>query len=1535
MKVITTAAQTAAAARLAVKSLVIIKIDWPSGTVYYADRDYTFGANTCLGRIVELGSIDSQQKATNFAGLTSVSVTLDDSDSSIKSKVNTDLIEGTPVTVYYHFDSLTTTDAVVMLTGKIQGDVQWSEGERKLSFTADSDSYSNTLISFAPQLTDVAGMSSNAIGRTWPLCFGKPIKVPAVELFRLAQSTIAVSVGSIPSYVLTLEDGSDFAQNTSIQIDVYQATGNFTRCTGVMVGNVFTLSAYNVSVATNITWAARVAGADFTNASVAWITTDTNLVGCYVKCATSFGDTVNYCYKQEGRKCFFWREWRKANVATNILMPGSGCTQIDDARGSPAVVWGVTFEWSRSLDGITWTVAGTTIPDSAPLINGQVVQQVGSTNTYICALRLPETTTPTLLSVYAHRTYRNEKILAQVPSSYFTSNMNQVIGGKNVVAITMTQRLSKRNGENWEDDIYVTLNSSLSQNPATIIDLIIKNYTSLTSDSASLATVVSQLTSWPANFAILDATNVTSVIQSIAYQSRIGLSISANKVYYRYLSILETQNYVITESNIGYQSLNLSFTPTTELVTEYTCIWRKDYVSEEEEYIYKNNNVLFGVKKDEFNFFIYNDLQLVKLSANFWGYRLSNSWRKLRCIVLLPTLGIEVLDTIHNALVDLPTILRGVVDEASFDTAEREISISETLASKSGSLVQDTSFFTGDPAFPVTSTVTIIDPTTGLSLIDYVVPVDPSTSGPNNQDPESYKFIVSCDETVIQRGVAVTVTIQLYNDNNYLVGTSCVATLSVSSSDSADVISVSSVNLTAGVGTASVIVSGGTGIDSLYFTATKGDILGQSPEIKVQDEGTINWITVPLGVQRGENFSVLLQGGAVSASYTLSLTQTDTDILKQGAAALTTITTDASGNYSASDWHFENGLYAINSVKIVLTRAGNTFPSPQLIILSKDPAIGIVYKAAVAAHVVGDVVQPDGSGGWQDGVSATDGRTYGVVGYTDTSFKYIVVRGMVCLGGLTNHTNYYIGATAKLLVNVAGSFVLRSYQGGLCWIGGSSAIASIDDIGDVVITTAAANQVLVYTGTNWVNKSIASADGIAITYPSNVPTFGLTSGGVALIKLAVIDPYSVVCNAGATSLSPYFVTAANEYKVFMRRDSVLDFRFISEDSLEAKAVTYAKIQDTVATSVLGRASASLGVVAPILATADGHVLQRVSGALVFASIATAILPTSGATAGTYGSNTWVAPIITVNDRGLITSVSNTTWTTATDTSTSANTLGFASGVLTLFVGNKVFNANKLMDTGISATAPTGVFDLLSFNGTTWAPKTAGTAANQVLYTTASGPSATTTPSGNYALLTFDGSVWKPEIVGTAANQLLKTKTTSGHDTVAAPVTTGHFLKWDGTDIVWAAGGIPANPADTGYTLIPGTGAAAPVWSRLVELGTGSLTATSTVGSLIVDTSVDGDCFKITTAGLRSFDRSQSTTIPQVSIERSGTDARLYIYDLLTNTGAPTVRIDTSDLTAAYKTYFNGTLTGNIRLREIDVVVAGVAKKMMLLCSLPY
>ncbi|GAF97367.1 unnamed protein product, partial [marine sediment metagenome] len=290
------------------------------------------------------------------------------------------------------------------------------------------------------------------------------------------------------------------------------------------------------------------------DARVIWIQDDdTRLVGqhCTVEYYRSSERhfLVNYCIAQYGNKCYFKKPWQIiiSSASPGVGIEGSyeGLNVLLSSISSPLLEtagivrkdWEDTY-WSPV--GGLWEPGGPnnkSVPTLEPfpawqrfgnikgywvVKPGTFVRQItGYNDLYIINL-LPSTE---ILEVYAWRSYRGEDIFVPIPSRYYTKYLNYSITGKNVTAIEFNQSLLAYRGENWKEDIYVSLRSSQGPNPVNVINWLIQSYSNLETDPESFELVRQALIKFWANFTVFDQPNVLSLCEEIAKQSRCAILI--------------------------------------------------------------------------------------------------------------------------------------------------------------------------------------------------------------------------------------------------------------------------------------------------------------------------------------------------------------------------------------------------------------------------------------------------------------------------------------------------------------------------------------------------------------------------------------------------------------------------------------------------------------------------------------------------------------------------------------------------------------------------------------------------------------------------------------------------------------------------------------------------------------------------------------------------------------------------------------------------------------------------------------------------
>ena len=100
--------------------------------------------------------------------------------------------------------------------------------------------------------------------------------------------------------------------------------------------------------------------------------------------------------------------------------------------------------------------------------------------------------------------------LVDVPASFYTVT-TATYGTITATQIELTKPLSHVLNEGWQDQIYVTFQSTVGPNVADILEYIVEQYTDLTCDPATFAHVKTKLEPFPANFPINDRKNVVKI----------------------------------------------------------------------------------------------------------------------------------------------------------------------------------------------------------------------------------------------------------------------------------------------------------------------------------------------------------------------------------------------------------------------------------------------------------------------------------------------------------------------------------------------------------------------------------------------------------------------------------------------------------------------------------------------------------------------------------------------------------------------------------------------------------------------------------------------------------------------------------------------------------------------------------------------------------------------------------------------------------------------------------------------------------------
>lgn len=932
MKTLTTPTTTYKNTKLGTEPNLILQINWSGGTAYYGYKTFSLGGWSISGKILDFSSVSSQSKQDISAEVSSATVVLDDSDGSLKTKVNREVLEGRTCIVYHHYDGLSQTDLIPILRGRIAGDVIWSEGTRQLSFSIESN-VENNPIGYAPEAGDFADLDPKAIGVVWPFCFGTPLKVPAVRVKYRATGKLVSGINqNFTSF--EVEGGEDFPQSTNLY--VYIGSIKFY---GSFNGNTFTVITANLPYHTNLDLANRpLNDPHYNDASVLWLAVENqvNLKGlyCLVNHPTH-GYMVNFCMEQEGRKCYFSKPWRPSGTLLEVILNSSH--DIDETAPVPRFSWPAYYTWEyiaqwyntlMSYEHQTVTTMSTTLGGFFNIRAGASVNQIVGYNTTFVANLIPSIE---ILEVFGYRNFNGERIFAPIPKSYYITNLNNTLGAQNPTTLEFEIPLEDRIGEDWEGNVYVSLRSSKGPNAANVIKYLIQKYTSLSINTASFNSVATKLERYPANFSVFDRPNVLDICEDIAWQSRCALYIVNNTVYIIYLSESRTASSEVNESNTLVKTMRLSFTPTEDIYTRINVKYNYDYSDNgEREWIYSKNISTYGLREVDKDFFIYSHKSLVQLSAAFWGYRYANSWRRIATDSPLSLIQVEHFDCAGFDIAEFSTnTIRGVVDLVNHNPVDNVITLTAELASTASKVDgsyqpnEDTNYFTGDPSYVIgPSNPMPVDPGAGREEVDYEVP----SSGQTNSDPNSdtggtggggdkqYYLVFTTEPDEVQRSVNFSLAIEVRDIFGIKVSKNLTATLQLNSSDGSDTLNTTNISIVNGSwnGTALQITGGSgddTGTISVAGSGYTGDTTEEFDIIAVRVDSLV-WSGTPASVTRNSTIAdFTLSGGLVGEVVNIKLNSTDAadKLYTSAGVVISQITLGAGGNYTFSGTYIAGG----------------------------------------------------------------------------------------------------------------------------------------------------------------------------------------------------------------------------------------------------------------------------------------------------------------------------------------------------------------------------------------------------------------------------------------------------------------------------------------------------------------------------------------------------------------------------------------------------------------------------------------------------
>jgi len=715
MRSISVAGLTQLAQRHGNEPITIVEIDWVVGkTTAYADRTVA----SVPGRIIEVGELDDVVNVSGNSDSQELSLTLDDTDGTIKAILDTHDVHKRDARVYQYFTGLSLSDKFLLFSGKLSSPIVWNERDRTVKVTLLSQ-LEDREIGFSAEEGQFQYLPAEMVSKPWPIIFGTVINNPCLPVTTAISGTTLTPVGilagdqqmlSLPTSVWTDVDfhisvirgneelkhlkkviscfsGIDDRKAAQYQqqydslyeqlcdavidyngrqectrlrrqkkIDEANANGTGDNPIKILGGEDFPQGRTVTIAIEGGLFTGTFSGTDFHVAASENAELTAKAQGAYnakIKdkdvCSLENTDLRNYWYWETPVPC-----------GTGDF--GNECVVTD-------TVWLFTH------------VNEDAIMDRQPVIQQFWVEPGASATlcanerkTYIASI-----TPGTVLAVRAYKQVSSGSTrLVDVPTDLYTVT-TATYGTIAAVQIELQKPLSHILDEGWQDDLYVTFQSSVGPNIADIVAYIVSQYTDLTCDTESFAHVRTKLTPFPASFPINDRKNVVQALQEIAFQARCAIWFSEGTVYLRYLPEEPTPVDTITESDVDAETgVEVELTPTETLVTKMVVNWHLRCATDDRPYTVtlRHNLKKYGTHEQTYDFYIFNQPDIIYKMATFWLIRKSNTWKRIKFTTPLHKLNLETFDAVTLDF-DQPYVANGpitaIVESARYNSATNAI----------------------------------------------------------------------------------------------------------------------------------------------------------------------------------------------------------------------------------------------------------------------------------------------------------------------------------------------------------------------------------------------------------------------------------------------------------------------------------------------------------------------------------------------------------------------------------------------------------------------------------------------------------------------------------------------------------------------------------------------------------------------------------------------------------------------------------------------------------------------------------------------
>lgn len=683
------------ATNLGTEPVIVIEIQWVAGGPRTAYGDKTVPG--VKGTIHEISGLDDVVQVSGGSQSQQISITLSDTSGELKGILDSIDPHKKKCWVYQWFDGMALSEKFLIFQGVLNSPIEWDEGARTFKFDVVSK-IEDVEVGFSIEEGDFPNPPETLIGKPWPLCFGTVVNVPALRVDSIRQGILAEGTG-IHDFTLHKRLALANLLTCSSSITGYGTTVNNTLTGGLVYYPIYTedpscVQQKCVEIERLTLELEEQLDAEYNPVRIFGgenFPQNTKITlniknGLFTGRMNGEIFTITGRLHPENNGKGRVRKTETEEEIESICGPprfSQDSTTEDealDAAGSPQTV-------GAKASRLSWAKYNAADSSSFFWANGgsRVTFQADQAVVYVVNL-LPST----ILRVSAFRTIDGLRSLYTVPSTYFTIRETDYTGYDGVTEIVFHRPLSTQNlkdGGGWEDEIYVTLTSEIGPNTVDILEWFIDKYTDYNIDSTSFDDTRDLIDNYPMHFALLERKNLINVLEEIAYQARCALWLKDDTFYIRYLSLEPSADDTITEDDVLPNSLRIVHTPTEDLVTKYVAHWKSDYaINKDNLLILRSRNIAdYGTHSEDYDFYCFNILELVRKTATFWLIRKSNTWRRAIFKTPISKLTLETFDTAALTLPDVADgTIKGTVEAANYNSDDHTIDFEVWTPCKAG-----------------------------------------------------------------------------------------------------------------------------------------------------------------------------------------------------------------------------------------------------------------------------------------------------------------------------------------------------------------------------------------------------------------------------------------------------------------------------------------------------------------------------------------------------------------------------------------------------------------------------------------------------------------------------------------------------------------------------------------------------------------------------------------------------------------------------------------------------------------------------------